>query len=111
MCYRAIALTLVSFVFLNSAAPAQVVGDHVTCTGTLIDVWLKPKGSWPLAVIYDADKQLTCAINREGSGHDPLKPCGAGEQCRVTGSYRKLGQGNVTYAIQRIETVEREGRK
>src|ERR1700722_9622725 len=29
MCYRAIALTLVSFVFVNSAAPAQVVGDHV----------------------------------------------------------------------------------
>jgi hypothetical protein len=111
MCQRAIALALVSFVFVNSAAPAQVVGDHVTCTGTLIDVWVKPKGSWPLAVIYDPANKLTCAISREGAGHDPLRPCDTGEQCRVSGSYRKFGQGRVTYSIQGIETVERVGGK
>jgi hypothetical protein len=81
--HRMSVLAAVSLVFVNTPAPAQAIGDRVTCTGTLIDVWLRPKGSWPLAVIYDATHKLTCSINREGSGHDPLKPCDSGEQSRV----------------------------
>ena len=75
----------------------------VTCTGTLIDVWLKPKGEWPLAVIYDAAGGYTCTLDRTGAGHDPLRPCSAGEKCRVTGTYRTLGIGEPkTYSIQTI---------
>jgi hypothetical protein len=110
LCHRILVLAAVPFVFVNSPVYAQATGDRVTCTGTLIDVWIRPKGSWPLAVIYDAANKLTCSINRGGSGHDPLKPCDSGERCRVTGSYRKFGSealGSVTYSIQKIETVER----
>jgi hypothetical protein len=60
---------------------AQVSGNHVTCSGTLIDVWLKPKDAWPLAVIYDERGKYTCAIDRGNAGHDPLQPCAAGDRC------------------------------
>jgi hypothetical protein len=75
----------------------------ITCTGTLIDVWLKPKAAWPLAVIYDAAGGQTCTVDRTGSGHDPLRSCSVGEKCRITGTYRTLGGGErKTYAIQTI---------
>jgi len=75
----------------------------VTCSGTLINVWLKPKAEWPLAVIYDAAEGRTCTFDRSGAGHDPLQACSAGERCRITGTYRTLGVGEPkTYAIQAI---------
>jgi hypothetical protein len=80
--------------------PALAQKNVITCTGTLIDVWLKPKAEWPLAVIYDANGGYTCSIDRTGAGHDPMRPCSAGEKCRVTGIYRKLG--DQTYSIQTI---------
>jgi hypothetical protein len=47
------------------------------------------------------------AIDRSGSGHDPLKPCSAGEQCRITGTYRLLGTGEQkTYAIETITDLD-----
>jgi hypothetical protein len=80
--------------------PALAQKNVVTCTGTLIDVWLKPKAEWPLAVIYDASGGYTCSIDRTGARHDPMRPCSAGEMCRVTGIYQKLR--DQTYAIQTI---------
>jgi hypothetical protein len=50
-----------------------------TCSGTLINVWLKPKAEWPLAVIYDEAEGRTCTFDRSGAGHDPLQACSAGE--------------------------------
>ena len=72
----------------------------VTCTGILIDVWLKPRAEWPLAVIYDATDHFTCTIDRQNHGHD-MKPCAAGEKCRVVGMARVFGyeeQGFQTYS-------------
>ena len=72
----------------------------VTCTGILIYVWLKPRAEWPLAVIYDATDHFTCTIDRQNHGHD-MKPCAAGEKCRVVGMARVFGyeeQGFQTYS-------------
>jgi hypothetical protein len=94
------------------AAYAQETGNRITCTGTLVDVWLKPKDSWPLAVIYDEDGNYTCSIDRDNAGHDPLKPCAAGERCRITGTYRKhegYAGANPTYSIQLFDSIERIG--
>jgi hypothetical protein len=75
-------------------------------TGALIDVWLKKNAEWPLAVIYDAAGNYTCSIDRGHAGHDPLRPCSAGEKCRVTGTYRILGVGEQkTYSIQTITDI------
>ncbi|WP_141934682.1 hypothetical protein [Bradyrhizobium sp. UNPA324] len=83
--------------------PARAQKNVITCTGTLIDVWLKPKADWPLAVIYDAAGGYACSIERMGAGHDPLRPCSVGKKCRVVGTYRKLGVGEQpTYSIQTI---------
>ena len=65
---------------------------NITCTGTLIDLEIKPGAEWPLAVIYDVIGRYACSIDRTGSGHDPLSPCSLGEKCRITGTYRKIGQ-------------------
>lgn len=84
---------------------------QITCTGVLVDVWLNSKAMWPLGVIYDATNNYTCSIDRLHAGHEPLKPCNVGEQCRVTGiASRTLGYpdlGNPTYVIQQIISVER----
>jgi len=83
--------------------PSLAQRNTVTCTGTLIDVWLKPKGEWPLPVIYDATGGYTCTIDRTGAGHDPMRPCSVGEKCRIVGTYRMFGVGEQrTYAIQTI---------
>jgi hypothetical protein len=103
-------MVVILLTFVGSSTYAQKAAGRITCTGTLIDVWLTPKGSWPLAVIYDAAGRYTCSISREGAGHDPLKPCSAGERCQINGSYRKLGYetlDSVTYSIQKIDSIER----
>jgi hypothetical protein len=88
------------------AYPVRAQERTVTCTGTLIDVWLKKNAEWPLAVIYDAAGNYTCSIDRGHAGHDPLRPCSAGEKCRVTGTYRILGVGEQkTYSIQTITDI------
>jgi hypothetical protein len=56
---------------LVAVNPSLAQRNTVTCTGTLIDVWLKPKGELPLAVIYDATGGYACSIDRPGEGHDP----------------------------------------
>jgi hypothetical protein len=89
---------------MTCSASAQ--DKTVTCTGALVDVWIKRNAEWPLAVIYDANGKYTCSIDRSGSGHDPLRPCVAGEKCRVTGTYRVRGIGEQkTYSIQMITAL------
>jgi hypothetical protein len=65
----------VGAIILVAAVPALAQRNTVTCTGTLIDVWLKPKAEWPLAVICDAAGGYTCSIDRTGAGHDPKVFC------------------------------------
>ena len=86
--------------------PATAVAqpNRITCTGTLVDVAIRARDEWPLAVIYDADGGYTCTIDRTGAGHDPLRPCSVGEKCRVIGTFRKVGQ---TYSIRMIVSVDR----
>ena len=108
------AMTTVLLLYESCPAYTQETGNHVTCTGTLVDVWLKPKDEWPLAVIYDDVGNYTCSIDRKNAGHEPLKPCAAGERCRVTGTYRKHGGyagNNPTYFIQLIDSIERIGKQ
>src|SRR5262245_59116533 len=84
------------------SAPAKAQANRVTCTGTLIDVDVRARADWPLAVIWDTDGKYACTIDREGSGHDPLRGCNVGEKCRVVGTFRKIGQ---TYSIRTILSV------
>jgi hypothetical protein len=94
------------------SAEGQQTGNRMTCTGTLVDVWLKPKDRWPLAVIFDEAGNYTCSIDRGSAGHDPLKPCAAGERCRITGSTRKhegYAGKDPTFSIQLLDSVERIG--
>jgi hypothetical protein len=101
MIMRALAATIV----LIAISPATMAQEgRITCTGILVDVDTRARAEWPLAVIYDANGHYTCTIDRTGSGHDPLRPCSAGEKCRVVGSFRKIGQ---TYSIRTIVSVDR----
>jgi hypothetical protein len=98
---------LIAVALATLAYPVHAQVRTITCTGTLIDVWLKKNADWPLAVIYDAAGNYTCTIDRGNAGHDPLRSCSAGEKCRVTGTYRMLGVGEQkTYSIQMIIDVE-----
>src|SRR4051794_30042507 len=100
---RRLHVLFVSAPMLIAAFPALAQRNTVTCTGTLIDVWLKPKAEWPLAVIYDVAGGYTCSIDRTGAGHDPMRPCSIGKKCRVVGTYRRFGIGEqITYSIQSI---------
>jgi hypothetical protein len=102
-----IAAALALALTANAQAGAQ---KQITCTGVLVDVWLNSKAMWPLGVIYDATNNYTCSVDRLNSGHEPLKPCNVGEQCRVTGIASQLGNpvfGNPTYVIQQSISVER----
>jgi hypothetical protein len=97
------ALVAVALLFVVSGI-AMARGNRITCTGTLVDVATRSGADWPLAVIYDASGHYTCTIDRTGSGHDPLRPCSAGEKCRVVGTFRKVGQ---TYSIRTILSINR----
>jgi hypothetical protein len=59
---------LISATMLVATYPALAQRNTVTCTGTLIDVWLKPRAEWPLAVIYDAAGGYTCSHRPIGRG-------------------------------------------
>ena len=75
-------------------------GDDITCSGTLIDVDVKPGAVWPLAVVYDIEGRRACVIDRLNAGHDPLRgACNVGEGCTVSGIIgRKIGE---TYFLDR----------
>ena len=62
-------LTMAAALSISAICPlyAQEKGNRVTCTGTLVDVWLKPRDPWPLAVIYDEIYKYTCAIDRDNA--------------------------------------------
>lgn len=80
-------------------AVSQVKGDRVTCTGMLINVSLDRKADFPIAIIYDAEGDYTCLIDRGRAGHDPLKPCHQGADCRFIGTSKK--QIGNTYFIDK----------
>ena len=105
MCSSGIVTSLVlSMLFaLQSGAFAQQSEESVTCTGKLMDIQTRTKG-WPLAVVYDANARRTCTIDRAEAEQDPMKPCSAGEICRVNGTYRRVGN---TYSILTIISVDR----
>src|SRR5215475_8434610 len=96
-------LVLITLFALSPGAFAQQSDESVTCTGKLMDIQTRAKG-WPLAVVYDADARRTCTIDRADAEQDPMKPCSAGEICRVNGTYRKVGN---TYSILTIISVDR----
>ena len=93
-------LVLIMTLALSHGAFAQS-DESVTCTGKLTDIQARTKG-WPLAVIYDADARRTCTIDRAEAEQDPMKPCSAGERCRVNGTYRRVGN---IYSIRTIISV------
>jgi hypothetical protein len=95
-------VTSMMLVGLSPGAFAQS-DESVTCTGKLMDIQTRAKG-WPLAVVYDADARRTCTIDRADAEEDPMKPCSAGERCRVNGTYRRVGN---TYSILTIISVDR----
>jgi len=95
-------LVLTMLLALSHGAFAQT-DESVTCIGKLMDIQTRTKG-WPLAVIYDADARRTCTVDRAEFEQDPMKPCGAGERCRISGTYRRVGN---TYSINTIISVDR----
>jgi hypothetical protein len=95
-------LVLIMLVGLSPGVLAQS-DESVTCTGKLMDIQTRTTG-WPLAVVYDADARRTCTIDRADADQDPMKPCSAGERCRVNGTYRRVGN---TYLILTIISVDR----
>ena len=101
---RAVSLCRFVSALAFACVPANAQSNRITCAGILIDVDMRTNAEWPLAVIYDADGHYTCTIDRTGSGHEPLKPCSAGEKCRVVGTFRKVGH---TYSIRIIDSVDR----
>ena len=96
-------LVLIMLFAFSPGAFAQQSDESVTCTGKLMDIQTRTKG-WPLAVVYDADARRTCTIDRAEAEEDPMKPCSAGERCRVSGTYRRVGN---TYSILTIIFVDR----
>jgi hypothetical protein len=55
------------------------------------------------------DRGHTCSIDTRGSGHDPLRPCNDGEECRVVGTFTRKFEhfGRTIYVIQTLSSVER----
>src|SRR3974390_3503120 len=74
--------------------------NTVTCKGPLIDISLRPNAS--LAVIYDTKGGYSCAVDRHGSGHDPLRSCSMGQNCRLVGTYSR--KNDTTYVIDNISS-------
>jgi hypothetical protein len=81
---------IVLFAIASSAALAK----DIACSGTLIDVDMKPGAAWPLAVVYDIEGHRACVIDRLNVGHDPFRgACNVGEGCTVHGSIgRKISE-------------------
>jgi hypothetical protein len=107
---KSLAVAAMSIAMLAPAAESASAQStrYITCTGILIDVDVRTRAQWPLAVIWDADGNYACTVDREGSGHDPLRPCNAGEKCRIVGTFRKIGQ---TYSIRLINSVDNVDRQ
>jgi hypothetical protein len=85
--------------------------NTVTCTGVLIDFDIDPKADFPMAIIYDSRGDFACLIDRGRAGHDPLRPCGSGEKCRIVATFsRKLAQTFAgtprTYLIRTLISVD-----
>ena len=92
-----------TFSLVPLSVPAAAQSDHLTCTGIMTEVETRTS-AWPLRVIHDLDGHYICTIDRDASGHDPLKPCSVGDKCRVSGTFHKVGH---TYSIDKIISVDR----
>jgi hypothetical protein len=97
-------LTIWAPLWLITGYPAISQNRTVTCSGMLVDFQTNPRASFPTAVIYDVPGGFACLIDRGRAGHDPLRPCAAGEGCRLVGTYKsKIGQ---TYVIDQLVSIE-----
>ena len=92
----------VLWLFAPHLAVAQ--DNSVTCTGTLVDLTLKP-GEWPMGLIYDAAGRYTCIIDRGDAAQDRLRRCAAGHRCRLVGTYEK--KTGTSFSIDRIISAEK----
>ena len=72
--------------------------SSIVCTGVLANAPAKKPNPWwgneAIAIIHDGAGH-TCMVDRANCGHDPLKPCSAGEICTIAGVFEKPNSGNV----------------
>ena len=76
----------------------------ITCTGVLTDMEM-PCGD-PLGTVFDDSGNFSCAVDRCGSGHDPLRPCKAGQRCQVSGTGTYVAKSK-TYYIRWLTQVDK----
>ena len=81
--------------------PVASVAADVTCTGVLV-VGENEE------LIVDADR--TCSVSTRGSGHDPLKPCTLGQQCRSPARTAARSTSS-THALRRADAQDRRRRE
>jgi hypothetical protein len=79
-----------------------------TCAGMLIEVDMKPRADFPMAVAYDNTDNLsprTCVLDLGHAGHWPLKgACSVGKRCVLSGPYfKRIGN---TYYMQKWDKAE-----
>jgi len=107
MADKLVRLATAAILMVGTALNVHAQNRTITCTGLMVDIGLRPN-AWALAVIYDAEGNYTCTIDRGGAGHDPMRPCSAGEKCKLTGDYkRRIETGySITYVIDRITSLD-----
>jgi hypothetical protein len=59
----------------------------------LVDFPTNPRASFPTAVNY-AQGGFGRLIDRGQAGHDPLRPCAAGQGCRLVGTYTGMRESS-----------------
>jgi hypothetical protein len=94
--------------FLAAGCHAAVAQNRVTCTGILIEVYMKPHVDFPMAVVYDNTESPfthTCVLDLGHAGHWPLRgACSPGQKCVLIGRYfKKIGN---TYYMREWDKAE-----
>ena len=85
---RKLLLTIAVVAVLTWPAVAK---NTVSCTGSMIDVFIDARADFPVAIVYDADNDRTCVLDRGRAGHDPLRGnCIVGDRCTIHGVYRRV---------------------
>jgi hypothetical protein len=97
--------TMIALLLLTTAAMAK--DERMECSGTVVDAPNHARNQDPDHWIY-FDSGSKCVIGWDGAGHDPIKPCAVGEECKITGiwSHRegsKIWRLKQFIHIQRIE--------
>ena len=105
-------LILVASLCIAGSQPALAQKTRtVTCNGILIDVDMKARADFPMAVVYDNRDEAnprTCVLDLGHAGHWPLRgACWVGETCMLTGPYvKKIGN---TYYMRVWDKAEAPG--